>query len=86
MISHAAPPIPKKCVQIALGVAAYGHSFHVDTSAALDSSNTLVPYPPFDKAQQPLGDSDEAGASLSEVFSLIVPAVVVSVSHTPSRI
>jgi len=57
-----------KYVQIVLGVAAYGHSFHVNTSAALDSSNNLVPYPPFDKALQPLGDSDEVGASPSEFF------------------
>lgn len=70
----------KKYVQIVLGVTAYGHSFHVNTSATFDSSNTL--YPPIDKAQQPLGDSDEA----VRVFFLIIPAVVVSVSHTPSRI
>lgn len=44
--------------QIALGVAAYGHSFHVTTSAALGSSGNLNLYPSFDKSQQPLGDSD----------------------------
>ncbi|KAF9457537.1 glycoside hydrolase [Collybia nuda] len=44
--------------QIALGVAAYGHSFHVDTSSAKDSSGNLIPYPPFNKAQQPLGDGE----------------------------
>lgn len=49
--------------QIALGVAAYGHSFHVSNSDALDSSGSLVPYPPFDKSQQPLGDSDVPGAA-----------------------
>ncbi|KAF8801135.1 endochitinase [Phlegmacium glaucopus] len=48
--------------QIALGVAAYGHSFHVATTAAVDNTLTLVPYPPFDKSQQPLGDSDVPGA------------------------
>jgi chitinase len=49
--------------KIVLGVASYGHSFYVTTSAALDSSNTLNLYPPFDKALQPLGDNDIPGAS-----------------------
>ena len=42
--------------KIILGVAAYGHSFHVNTSSALDAYGNLVPYPPFDKSQQPAGD------------------------------
>ncbi|KAF5318679.1 hypothetical protein D9619_010676 [Psilocybe cf. subviscida] len=48
--------------QLVLGVAAYGHSFSVDQSAALDSSNTLEAYPPFNKDKQPLGDEDVPGA------------------------
>ncbi|KAF8899789.1 glycoside hydrolase family 18 protein [Gymnopilus junonius] len=51
--------------KIVLGVAAYGHSFHVDTSAATASSGQLALYPPFDKSQQPLGDSDVPGAAPS---------------------
>ena len=43
--------------QIIMGVASYGHSFHVATSSALDSSGSLAAYPPFDKSQQPHGDS-----------------------------
>ncbi|KAF8970147.1 glycoside hydrolase family 18 protein [Flammula alnicola] len=49
--------------KIALGVPAYGHSFHVADSAAVDSSGNLILYPPFDKSLQPLGDSDVPGAS-----------------------
>ncbi|KAF8999063.1 glycoside hydrolase [Cyathus striatus] len=49
--------------QIALGVAAYGHSFHVDQSAALDSSGNLVAYPAFDKSLQPLGDSEDSNST-----------------------
>jgi len=48
-----------------LGVAAYGHSFFVDTSNAVDSTGTLALYPAFDKAKQPLGDSDVPGAAPS---------------------
>lgn len=55
--------------QIALGVAAYGHSFHVATGAALDGSGSLVLSPPFDKNQQPLGDSDVPGAPPSKKSS-----------------
>jgi chitinase len=47
--------------QIVLGVPAYGHSFSVSTSAAL-SGSTLVPYPTFDKANQPAGDSWDSPA------------------------
>lgn len=41
--------------QIVLGVAAYGHSFHVDKADAL-AGNTLNAYPKFDAALQPAGD------------------------------
>ncbi|KAJ8509393.1 hypothetical protein ONZ45_g8433 [Pleurotus djamor] len=43
--------------QLALGIAAYGHSFHVPTSTAVDTQGRLVTSPTFDKAQQPKGDS-----------------------------
>lgn len=46
-----------------LGVASYGHSFHVATTAALDASGNLTAYPAFDKTMQPLGDSDGTGAT-----------------------
>lgn len=41
--------------KIVLGVASYGHSFHVDKSSA-EMSNTLVPYPPFSASIRPSGD------------------------------
>ena len=49
--------------KIILGVAAYGHSFHVNKSSALDASGKLVPYPPFDKSQQPAGDKWDSTAT-----------------------
>lgn len=44
--------------QIVLGVASYGHSFHVDTKAAFNSTSPreLAAYPKFDLAKQPTGD------------------------------
>jgi chitinase len=39
-----------------LGVASYGHSFHVNQSSALDASGNINLYAPFDKSQQPAGD------------------------------
>lgn len=50
--------------QLVLAVASYGHSYHVDTSDAYSNaaSMTLASYPPFDKSQQPLGDSWDANA------------------------
>jgi chitinase len=54
--------------QIVLGVPSYGHSFSVSTSDALagPSSTTLVPYPPFNKAAQPQGDSWDAMAGTDQ--------------------
>ncbi|KAF5356557.1 hypothetical protein D9758_008231 [Tetrapyrgos nigripes] len=52
--------------QIALGVAAYGHSFHVTPSDALDASGTLQVNPPFDKSQQPHGDSQDGEAGTDQ--------------------
>jgi len=43
--------------QIILGVATYGHSFHVDKSNALDASSNIQLYAPFDKSNQPAGDA-----------------------------
>ncbi|KAF8156991.1 glycoside hydrolase family 18 protein [Crassisporium funariophilum] len=45
--------------------ASYGHSFHVDASAAMGTSGSLALYPPFDKSLQPLGDSDVPDAPAS---------------------
>ncbi|KAM6502786.1 endochitinase [Amanita muscaria] len=42
--------------KIVLGVAAYGYSFTVKPSDAL-KGGSLVPYPPFDKSNIPIGDS-----------------------------
>src|SRR6266851_689184 len=49
--------------KIILGVPAYGHSYHVDPSNALDASGKLKPYVPFDKSQQPAGDKWDSTAS-----------------------
>ncbi|KAI9444239.1 chitinase [Lactarius indigo] len=49
--------------QIILGVASYGHSFHVNQSSALDASGNIVLYAPFDKSQQPAGDKWDGTAS-----------------------
>jgi chitinase len=42
--------------QTILGVAAYGHSFSVNSSDALDASENVNLYPPFNKTDQPAGD------------------------------
>jgi len=47
--------------KLVLGVASYGHSFHVDTSNALTGSDRLASSPTFDKSQQPKGDSPDDG-------------------------
>ncbi|KAK0482389.1 glycoside hydrolase family 18 protein [Armillaria novae-zelandiae] len=49
--------------KIAVGVASYGHSFHVDKSNALASNGSLELYPKFDASQQPAGDSDNTTAT-----------------------
>jgi len=49
--------------QIVLGVASYGHSFHVNPTDALDASGNIKPYPPFDKSQQPAGDKLDSTAT-----------------------
>jgi len=60
--------------KIILGVAAYGHSFHVNTTNALDASGNLVPYPPFDKTKQPSGDKWDSTTTGVDVCG--VPNVV----------
>ncbi|KAF8582525.1 glycoside hydrolase family 18 protein [Ramaria rubella] len=54
--------------QIVLGVASYGHSFHVSNSTAIQNG-VLVPYPAFDAQQQPDGDAwdDAAGPDVCGV-------------------
>ncbi|KAI0305234.1 chitinase [Multifurca ochricompacta] len=49
--------------KIILGVASYGHSFHVASSNAVDATGNIQLYAPFDKSQQPAGDKwdDTAG-------------------------
>jgi chitinase len=49
--------------QIILGVAAYGHSFSVAQSDAVNASGILNLYPPFNKANQPAGDIWDSTAS-----------------------
>jgi len=49
--------------RIILGVASYGHSFHVTPTDALDASGNIKPYPPFDKSQQPAGDKWDSTAT-----------------------
>lgn len=54
--------------KLVLGVASYGHSFSVPNSAAVQNG-ALVPYPAFDKSNQPAGDSwdDTAGPDVCGV-------------------
>ena len=66
------PNLPLFFCKIALGVAAYGHSFHVTTSAALGSSGNVNLYPSFDKSQQPLGDSDTSTSASGTHLLLVV--------------
>ncbi|KAI9452735.1 glycoside hydrolase family 18 protein [Russula earlei] len=48
--------------RIILGVASYGHSFHVANTDALDASGNIKLNPPFDKSQQPAGDKWDSTA------------------------
>jgi len=48
--------------QILLGVASYGHSFHVAQSTALSASRNIQLYASFDKSQQPPGDKWDSTA------------------------
>ncbi|KAF8634839.1 hypothetical protein AX17_004089 [Amanita inopinata Kibby_2008] len=52
--------------QIALGVAAYGHSFHVDKSSAVDAAGALLTSAAFDKTQQPPGEGETAGMTSTD--------------------
>ncbi|KAF8510382.1 glycoside hydrolase family 18 protein [Gautieria morchelliformis] len=47
--------------KIVLGVASYGHSYSVANTDAVQNG-ALVPYPPFNKANQPHGDSWDGAA------------------------
>ncbi|KAH8997040.1 chitinase [Lactarius hatsudake] len=42
--------------QIILGVASYGHSFHVSNDSAVDASGNIQLYASFNKSQRPAGD------------------------------
>ncbi|CAL1706107.1 unnamed protein product [Somion occarium] len=56
--------------KIVLGVPAYGHSFNVNASDAFecttDDIEVLAPFPPFNKAQQPIGDAWDDGAGVDK--------------------
>jgi chitinase len=56
--------------QIAVGVASYGHSFHVDKSNALASNGSLELYPKFDASQQPAGDSDNTTTTTTQATDI----------------
>jgi len=62
-----------------LGVASYGHSFHVNQNDALGASGELRLYPPFDKSQQPAGDKWDSTASGVDVCGN--PNVVGGIFH-----
>ncbi|KAF7348538.1 Glycoside hydrolase family 18 protein [Mycena venus] len=47
--------------QITLGVAAYGHSFSVTPSAAINKMGSIALYPSFDSSVQPIGSADTPG-------------------------
>ena len=65
--------------KIILGVASYGHSFHVNTNSALDASGNLKLYPPFEKSQQPTGDKWDSSATGVDVCGN--PNVVGGIFH-----
>ncbi len=48
--------------KILLGVPSYGHSYHVNSSSAYDSSGKIHPYVPFNKTLQPAGDKWDSNA------------------------
>ncbi|KAI1794257.1 hypothetical protein LXA43DRAFT_998506 [Ganoderma leucocontextum] len=52
--------------QIVLGVASYGHSFHVDPCDAVNDRGTINTYPLFNASVQPCGDEwdDLAGTDV----------------------
>lgn len=54
--------------QIALGVASYGHSFSVSSSAAFNTSNpdVLAMNPSFDASKQPSGDAWDGAAGVDQ--------------------
>jgi len=49
--------------EMILGIASYGHPFHVNPNDALDASGNLHLYPPIKKSQQPAGDKWDSTAS-----------------------
>lgn len=54
--------------QLVLGVAAYGHSFHVNRTDAFNNvTGDLNPYPVFNKSMQPAGDKWDSTAIGTDV-------------------
>lgn len=58
LLFYLSKAISESSLKIVLGVPAYGHSYYVTTSAALDSSGDLIAYPPFNNSKQPAGPGD----------------------------
>ncbi|THU78204.1 glycoside hydrolase [Dendrothele bispora CBS 962.96] len=59
--------------QIILGVPAYGHGYHVDPADALDALGNLRVNPPFDRNQQPHGDSQDGEAGEDQCGNPVPP-------------
>ena len=59
--------------KIVLGVPAYGHSFSVKPEDAFvqGSTSELAAYPPFDKANQPVGDKWDNAAGTEDVCGVV---------------
>ncbi|KAJ6469486.1 glycoside hydrolase family 18 protein [Mycena sanguinolenta] len=59
--SWTAANFPANQAKITLGLASYGHSFSVSSSAAINQMGSLALYPDFDASAQPLGSADTPG-------------------------
>ena len=70
-------------LQIVLGIASYGHSFYVTTTAAVDAAGNVTLYPPFDKTKQPLGDSDAPGTATASKCSFIYQFTKTDLVNSP---
>src|SRR5258707_5082033 len=64
--------------KIILGVASYGHSYHVNSSAAYDASGKIHPYVPYNETLQPAGDKWDIVSSVDACGN---PNVVDGVFH-----
>jgi chitinase len=66
--------------QIVLGVAAYGHSFKVDKTDAFEPGSTslIAPYPKFNSAAHPKGDSWDGDAGVDVCGNAVSPGGVIN--------